>query len=152
MTKVLLDTTYLLPLAGIQVRGVQTDAFKTIRARGHEVFISDISLFEILAKGAKLVAEGRADERRVTAAVEALLNEETIRRVSAYDVDVGRVAIALRPYHSDFIDCLILASSLEECETLVTEEVAFARNEALMEFVRMRKPTFRISSLRRLLA
>ena len=49
--KVLLDTTYLLPLIGIHIQDIPHDLLHKLMVEGHEVFVSDISIFELAAKG-----------------------------------------------------------------------------------------------------
>ncbi len=51
MVRVLIDTTYLLPAAGIRVEGVPADAVRRIKEAGHQVLASEISLLEVLARG-----------------------------------------------------------------------------------------------------
>jgi len=147
-----MDTTYMLPLAGIAVKGVERDALRKLRASGHEVFASDISVFELLAKGGKLAAEGLADEERVLLGVRSILEEEGVRKVVAYDDEVARTALALRRHHPDFIDCLILASALQSSDALATEDEDLTRNETLMKVVKSSNPKFVISAFRKLLS
>ncbi|MDE1854281.1 MAG: hypothetical protein KGI38_11130 [Thaumarchaeota archaeon] len=88
--RVLVDTTYLLPTAGIAVEGVEKDLLKRAPAGAHEVNPSDISLFEIPAKGAKPSSERLAAEERVALAIQSILDDERITKVSAYREEVAR--------------------------------------------------------------
>lgn len=151
MTRVLLDTTYLLPAAGIRVEGVPADAARKVREAGHAVLASEISLFELLAKGAKLVAEGKADRGRVSLAVKSILSDASIGKASAYAEGTMAAAIEFREHHSDFVDCLILASAAGECDALVTEDAAIPKNRGMMDAVLRRKPGFRVLTLSALL-
>lgn len=148
--RVLLDTTYFLPAAGIAVREVERDALRKISGAGHEISLSDISLFEMLAKGARLAAQGLADADRVLLAVRSIREDDEYRKVSAYEGGAAEVAIGLRKHHQDFIDCLILGSALDSCEALVTEDEEMVANEGVMKEVRRLNPEFRILSFRRL--
>jgi PIN domain nuclease of toxin-antitoxin system len=151
VARVLIDTTYLLPAAGIGVEGVPADATRKVKDAGYEVLASEISLFEVLAKGAKLVAEGRADPGRVSLAIKSILSDGSIGKVDAYTEDTMTMAIELRRHHSDFVDCLILASAANECDALVTEDAGIPRNDDLMKAVLQHKPKFRILTLRAIL-
>ena len=151
MAKVLIDTTYLLPAAGIGVEGVPADATRRVKDAGFGALASQISLFEVLAKGAKLVSEGKADPARVSLAIKSILSDGSIGKVEAYTEDIMTMAIELRRYHSDFVDCLILASAANECDTLVTEDADMPKNDDLMKAVLRHKPKFRILMLRALL-
>ena len=51
--KLLLDTTYLLPAIGISVKDLNEKAVLNLADKGHELLISEVSLFELSAKGAK---------------------------------------------------------------------------------------------------
>ena len=152
MSRVLLDTTYLLPVAGIQVQGVERDTIKRARSLGHQLFISEISFFELAAKGAKLARDGLANRDRLSQAVQSLVSDESFRKVNVYEEERLSLAIDLRQHHSDFFDCLILASAVSTCEILVTEDQLLTGNNELTEFVRKIKPEFVVTTSKRLLA
>jgi PIN domain nuclease of toxin-antitoxin system len=152
MPRVLLDTTYLLPVAGIQIQGVERDTIKKARSLGHQLFISEISFFELAAKGAKLARDGLANRDRLAEAVQSLVSDESFGKVNVYDAELLSLAIDLRQHHSDFVDCLILASAVSACEILVTEDELLTGNNELKEFVRRTKPEFLITTSKRLLA
>ena len=149
MKRVLLDSTYLFPLAGIDIQGVERDAIRKVMAAGHELFISEISLFELAAKGAKLVGNGSADAERLAQAVQSIVSYETLRKVRLWEDGVLPLAIALRSHHSDFMDCVILASAASKCEILVTEDETLSRGE-VARLARRTNPEFLISNLKRL--
>jgi len=50
---------YVLPAIGVSVRKIPSDALVRLTQEGHQVSINDISVFELLAKGAKFVASGK---------------------------------------------------------------------------------------------
>jgi PIN domain nuclease of toxin-antitoxin system len=152
LARVLVDTTYLLPAAGIGVEGVPADATRRVKDAGHVVLASEISLFEVLAKGAKLVSQGKADAGRVSLAIKSILSDSSIGKVDAYTEDIMAMAVELRGHHADFVDCLILASAVNECDALVTEDEDIPKNNDMMKAVLRRKPEFRILALRTLLA
>ena len=152
MARVLLDTTYLLPAAGIGVEGVPADATRRVKDAGHELFAAEISLFEVLAKGAKLVKEGKADAGRVSLGIKSILSDGSIAKVETYTEETMAMAIELRGHHADFVDCLILASASSECDLLVTEDGGISKNDYMMKAVLGREPKFRILTLRALLA
>lgn len=112
MARILLDTTYLFPFAGINVRGIERNAVERASARGHQLSVSEMSLFELAAKGAKLVEDGSADAERIAQAVQSIVSDETLRKVRPYEDGVLPFAIALRRHNSDFVDCVILASAV----------------------------------------
>ena len=151
MSRILLDTTYLLPVAGIQIQGVERDTIRRAKSLGHQLFISEISLFELAAKGAKLAKDGLANKERLTQAVQSLVSDESLGKVGAYEDGLLQLAVDLRQNHSDFVDCLILATAVSACEMLVTEDELLTSNNELMATVRRIKPELVVASSRRLL-
>lgn len=144
MAKILLDTTYLFPIAGIKVRGIERDALERASGVGHHLFISEMSLFELAAKGAKLVGDGSADAQRLEQAIQSIVRDETLWKVGPYEKGVIPLAIALRRHNPDFIDCVILASAVLTCEILVTEDELLLRSREIIKLVRMTKAEFLI--------
>jgi len=102
-------------MIGVDVKGVGHQVLRASRDAEHEVWVSDISMFELLAMGAKFAAEGEVSKDRVALAVKAIMGDDKIMKVSAYGERVASTSIELRRYHRDFVDCLIVASALEHC-------------------------------------
>ncbi|MDG6900534.1 MAG: PIN domain-containing protein [Nitrososphaerota archaeon] len=142
MSRVLLDTTYMLPAVGVGVGERLDHTLAAAQDAGHETWVSDISLFELLAKGAKLVKAGKLPEEKLMAGVRSIMADDTVEKASAYGEQVAAASIGLRRFHNDFVDCLIIASAMEHCDALVSED-DFATDEGLLRFVRERRPEFR---------
>jgi hypothetical protein len=49
--KLLLDTTYFLPAIGVSIKDLQKDALLTLIAKKHQIAMSQITIFELSAKG-----------------------------------------------------------------------------------------------------
>jgi predicted nucleic acid-binding protein len=114
----ILDTTYLLPLAQI---GVDTDLLTAVaKKKAHlkleDISISLISVFELQAKAAKLNVPAKSTIR----AVEAILSGFHV--VPFYEAGVIEAAQRIRKTISDYVDCIILATALASNEDLVTED------------------------------
>lgn len=120
--KLLLDTTYLLPAIGISVKNIPKDAPIKLIHKGHQISISDISIFELSAKGAKHIATGKLPAERVTTGIRAIVHDGTIKMIPTYETPLLLTAFKLRNILSDFIDCLILSSALNRCDALITED------------------------------
>ena len=120
--KLLLDTTYFLPVIGIRVRDLSQDIIIKLINRGFKILVSEVTLFEMLAKGGKYVALGKLTPARVTIGIRALVHDERISKVPIYDTDVMLTAIKLRRVLTDFIDCIILSSAIHYADTLITED------------------------------
>ena len=109
--------------------------------------VSEISVFELLAKGSKLVAKGVIPRERVSLAIQSLYKDESIVRVSLENADVVRYTIELRRYHSDTVDCLITASALAVADILLTEDkILLSANSKLGKAARKIKPNLKIIS------
>ena len=120
--RLLVDTTYLLPAIGVSVKGIPADGVIGLRQQGHELHASDISIFELLAKGAKQIAERRLSPERVATGIRAIIYDGTITMIPIHESALLLTAFRLRKMLSDFIDCLILASAMNHCEVLITED------------------------------
>ena len=141
MLRILLDTTYMFSAVGVGVGERFDHALASAQDSGHETWISDISLFELLAKGAKLVKAGRLTADKLTAGVRSIMADDTVAKASAYGDEVASTSIGLRRFHADFVDCLIIASAMEHCDALLSED-DFASNRELLGFVHERRPGF----------
>jgi len=120
----IIDTTYLLPLARI---GVDTDLLKAIaekrvRIRFEDIAVNEISVFELQAKAAKL----RIPPRHVVEAVEAI--HKTFRVEPFHKPEIIEVSFKLRKTIQDYIDCIILATAITLKEDLITEDTLIIKN------------------------
>ena len=116
----IIDTTYLLPLARIRVR---TDLLKMVvegnvqrRVGLGDIKVSAISLLELQAKASKL----DIPPEYVFDAVSAVLNAFTV--IPYYREDVVKMAHELNKRLNDYIDSVVLATAVAHREPLVTED------------------------------
>ncbi len=116
----IIDTTYILPLARI---GVRTDLLRAI-AEGRvrkgisfrDLKLSLVSLFELQAKAAKL----GIPPKDVAKAVNTILRSFQV--VPFYRADIIEIAHELRKIFTDYIDCIIVATAIALREDLATED------------------------------
>lgn len=152
--RLLLDTTYFLPAVGISVKDIPTDAPLKLIAKKHQISISDISIFELSAKGAKYVTTGKLSAERVTRGIRALVYDEKIGIIPIHDSMLLLTSFKLRNMLNDFIDCLILSSAINECDALVTEDtdiLNIRRNKEFNKLLSTTKPKFEIQELEQIL-
>ncbi len=152
--KLLLDTTYHLPAIGISIKGLPKDAPLDLTRRGWQICISEISIFELSAKGAKYVASGALPPERVTRGIRALTYDESTKIIPPYDSTILLIAFKLRTMLDDFIDCLILASALHECDALLTEDSdihTLKKERGFIEIFATINPKFKIQNLAEIL-
>ncbi len=114
----ILDTTYLLPLAQI---AVDRDLLAAVARRKTDVKLEDmsvslISLFELQAKSAKL----NIPSKPVIRAIDAILS--AFRVVPFYEPEVIDVGQKVRRTVSDYVDCILMATAIWKKEELVTED------------------------------
>jgi len=120
----ILDTTYLLPLARI---AIDTDLLEAI-AKGktyvklEEVAVSLISIFELQAKAAKLMIPAQSTIK----AVEAIL--VAFRVKSFHNPEIIEVSYELKKVIPDYIDCVIVATAVVLKEDLATEDSLILTN------------------------
>ncbi len=125
----ILDTTYLLPLAKIDV---DTDLLKAITERKVDVGLSEIiinliSVFELQAKAASLSLPFEL----VAESVEAIF---TTFRVEPFHTDrTLQLSFELRRLIPDYIDCIILATAAALKEDLVTEDSRIVRRRKMLQ-------------------
>lgn len=120
--RLLLDTAYLLPAIGASIKGLPEDAPIKLISSGHQISMSDITIFELSAKGAKHITLGTLTAERVSRGIRALVHDDRIERIPIHDGSVLLAAFKLRRMLSDFIDCLILSSAINRNDILVTED------------------------------
>ena len=120
--RLLLDTTYLLPAIGVSIKGLPEDAPIKLISGGHQISMSDITIFELSAKGAKHITLGTLTAERVSRGIRALIYDDRIERIPIHDSSVLLAAFKLRRMLSDFIDCLILSTAINQNDILVTED------------------------------
>jgi len=150
----LLDTTYLLPVIGISIKDIPRDIVIKLIKRNYKVSISEISIFELSAKGAKYIAHESLDAERVVRGIKALLYDDRIDKIPIYDLSILSLAFKLRRILDDFIDCLILSSAINQADILITEDNNIHILSNMREFidlVREINPGFKIMRLKDIL-
>jgi PIN domain nuclease of toxin-antitoxin system len=152
--RLLLDTTYLLPAIGISVKELPEDAPIKLMLKTHKIFMSDISIFELSANGAKHIAAGKLSAERVTRGIRAIIYDERITISPIHDSTILLTAFKLRSMLSDFIDCLILSSAMNQCDALITEDndiQDLKKNKEFSELLTKTNPKFKIQTLTEIL-
>ncbi len=125
----ILDSTYFLPLAGIDVSTDLLVAVVENRAKIglDEVGLSSVSILELQAKARKL----DIPPERVTKAVRAILG--TFRVFPFYSEEVIRGAHSLRSILHDYLDAVIVATAIAAGEDLATEDSSIHKNASFIE-------------------
>ena len=148
--RLLLDTNYFLPAVGVTIKGFPEDTPIKLIENGHQLFMSEITIFELSAKGAKYVAVGTLTAERVARGIRAIIYDERITAVPIYDSSVLNIAFTLRKILSDFIDCIILSSAINQSDTLITEDEDMQnlrKSREYQELLQKTNPKFEIKTL-----
>ncbi len=124
----LLDTTYLLPVFGIDVEVDSApairDALELLVKKGVRLHVSDLTPFEAFVKSFR-VAEKLRDEEGKQAAKSGFIivaRAEWINKVDHKDETVVEEAYRIRLDHNDPFDCFIFATAKALSIPLVTED------------------------------
>ena len=125
---ILLDTTYLLPVFGIDVEVDSAlairDALERLLKRGVRLHVSDLTPFEAFVKSFR-VAEKLRDEEGKQAAKSGftiLARADWLDKVDHKDDTVVEEAYRIRLDHNDPFDCFIFATAKALSIPLVTED------------------------------
>lgn len=144
-----MDSIYLLPVFGIEVDETLSDAVFRLIDDGHNLVVNEVSIFECVAKAAKLIARGELEPKRLSRGLLGINYSPLLVKVDIYDVEVTRVAAELRRFIRDFIGCMILATAAVRADVLLTEDerlVKLSRN--LSGYLRGINPKLRTFTLR----
>jgi len=144
----LLDTTYLLPVFGIDI-GVDTsssiqETLSRLVTKGTVLFISDLSPFEAFIKSYR-IAEKLKDERGKQEAKLGLLfvvRGDWATKIDHEDDEIIEEAFKIRLKHNDPFDCFIFATAQVRKIPLVTEDrVApqFLEDGSVMNWAALKK-------------
>ncbi len=122
-TKILLDTTYLLPIFGVSVdiKNFSSDFNKVIDESS--VQASSLSLLEIKFKILKLSRTIPKLKERYLEGIKSIHLAKEIDIINFYLPEIEEASIDLYKHHKDVFDCVILATALKYSDILVTEDV-----------------------------
>jgi predicted nucleic acid-binding protein len=151
--RLLVDTTYLLPAVGVWPRGASVPITELL-ARTEALLISEITFFELSAKGSKYVSQGTLKMETVTDGIKAVLNDGRITIIPLLGTLSSSTPTILRGIIDDYIDCIILAAAIQEADALVTEDelLLSLRNDPSFHQLRDRiNPKFRIMKMSQIL-
>jgi len=148
--KVVLDTTYYIPLAGVSLPRDLDTVLPRVRER-FSIVLTDVNLLEVAATLAKWVVGGRIGKARGEQVIATLLADPKIERVNMGTAGALHHAMSLRSFHPDFHDCLLLAESLLRADVLLTEDEdlrKLAAKEAVRGLAARVNPAFAVTTPR----
>lgn len=122
--------------------------------KGHNISISQITLFELSAKGAKYVNNGTLLPETVTEGIRAILYDDEIEIVPFHDSKLLLTSFKLRNTLTDFIDRLIVATAINHCDALISEDEEIhklTKKNGINELLEAINPNFKIKRMGELL-
>jgi predicted nucleic acid-binding protein len=152
LKRFLLDTIYLMPAIGVSINKISgEDVARFRQGTGVETALCDITIFELSAKAAKLITEGKLKLDAVSAGIEAIDRDDSLIKLRAYDQENLSTAFKLRHTLKDFIDCLIFSTALNQADVLLTEDQLMHELErdepSFNEIIKTTNPKFEIRRL-----
>ena len=147
--KILLDTSYFLPLIKVSVEGIPKNILATLLGENrHQIFYSDVTMFELAAKGLKLAVTGTdITVSDIQAGLDTIQHDPLLNRLAWSDnPPVLEIAKCLREIRPDFIDCLILATAACTVDAFATLDrdlfTAVRKNPVFMEIIKKKNKDF----------
>lgn len=144
--KILIDTSYLLPLIKIKIENVTPNLLiKLLSEHENKYYYSDLSIFELAAKRLKYSSKReKITPQDIRIGIDTLQNEPRLEKMLYTDNPfIIELASSLRAIHKDTIDCLIFATAICECDCIMTMDSSFF--EAIDENPEVKKEIFEIN-------
>lgn len=128
MINVHIDTTYLMPLFGLDplITDLQTQILDTLRS-GQTIFnYSPVSIIEIKWQVVKLIKEGHDGElleKKFSQALISLKEDDRYNLIGFLEARINDLSFELRKLgHTDYFDTVIASSALWESQKFLTED------------------------------
>lgn len=121
--KILINTSYFLPLIKISIEGISERILLEILFQSENtLYYSDLSLFELTAKAFKYInKENQISTQDLMNGLDAIQNNNRLIHISWKENPIIiELAKKLRMIHKDTIDCLIFATAICNCDCIVT--------------------------------
>ncbi|MFX0095364.1 MAG: PIN domain-containing protein [Candidatus Hodarchaeota archaeon] len=119
--KVFLDSSFFFPFIGVEVKNYPTKAIlDLIKLESIEIYRSELVIFELSAKGTKYVKQGALSIEDVINGINSIYYSLQVEVIPIHYSEIQSLAAELRHSHSDFIDCLTLASAVHHSDLFLT--------------------------------
>lgn len=117
--RILVDSSFFFPLIGVEVQNCSKKAILELVEK-EEIVRSELVVFELSAKGSKLVNEGKLAIEDLTEGITAIEYHQKIETIPIHYSEIQILACELRKQHTDFIDCLMVATAVHHSSSLLT--------------------------------
>jgi len=146
--KLFLDSSFFFPFIRIKVKEFsKQDVSDLLKNEQFEVLRSDLVTFELSAKGTKYVNEGLLKIEDVIDGLNIIVYNSSIQVIPNHHSEIQILAAVLRKDHSDFIDCLTLASAIFYSVTFLTldEEIEEKSRDVWYQLIKDSNETFNVT-------
>ena len=124
-----LDSSFFFPLIGIGVKELDKQLISDLlKNENFNIYRSELVTFELSAKGTKYVNEDFLTIEDVIEGLNSLMYDSRIHVVQLHHSEIQVLATLLRRNHSDFIDCLTLASAIYTSDAFITLDRSLEKN------------------------
>ena len=117
--RVFLDTTYLLPVVGIEI-DLPDDLLERLFSSDHSFVMNELSLFELFGKASRFISNDKKAEKRFYTGMKSILSSE-IDIKPIFTLDTLPVALEVYEKINDLSDCPITATALSDSDVMLTE-------------------------------
>lgn len=117
--RVLLDTTYLLPVVGIDVN-LPEDLLENLFSSKHSFIINELSLFELFGKASRFFSKKEEAKERFYTGMESILSSK-IDIKPIFTLDTLSMVLEVNEKINDLPDCPITATALAYSDIMLTE-------------------------------
>ena len=116
-----MDSSFFFPFINVEVVNCEkSDVLKLIKEEKFKILRSELTTFELSAKGVKLVNDGTIEINDLIDGLSTLQHLNSITVIPIYYSEIQILASNFRKEHSDFIDCIILASAVNHSKKFIT--------------------------------
>ena len=132
--KVFLDTTYLLPLFGVDI-GLSKAEEAMLQKIIDEFYpmINSLSLLEVKWKILHFSKKNKRILDRYSKVLKFITLTNKFKIVPFYEPAVDELATKLYELHNDYIDCSILAAAITTADVLLTEDSIISNLEKTLK-------------------
>ncbi|MHA1984539.1 MAG: PIN domain-containing protein [Candidatus Hodarchaeales archaeon] len=121
MKRFFLDSSFFFPFIKVGIEKCnQEDLLRFFSREDIRLLRSEITLFELSAKGSKLVNEGKIEITDFINGINTVNFMSKVVMVPIFYSEILSLATKFRKNHPDFIDCVILASAVYYSDIFVT--------------------------------
>ena len=117
--RVFLDTTYLLPVGGIEI-DFPDDLLERLFSSDQSFVMNELSLFELFGKTSRFMSRDKKAEERFYIGMKSILSSE-IDIKPIFTLDTLSISLEVYEEIKDLPDCPITATALCDSDVMLTE-------------------------------